>query len=88
MKRSYNYNKNNPLFDYYLKKREENKGKRVDVWRIISNETGLPVQTVISVSRNQNTDDVKRMFLGTYIKIKDSIGIDMLSFKEVDYSKC
>lgn len=83
MKRSYKYNEENPLFQYYNEIRKQNRGKRVDNWKILSDETGLPVQTVISVARKQNKEDINRMLLGTYFKIKNSIGIDMLSFNKV-----
>ncbi len=80
-KRKYTYNPQNPLYKYYENLVKENTGKNLNNWIELSDGTGLPVQTVISVARN-DYDAVLRMSLGTYIKIQKTIGVDMLSFKE------
>jgi len=81
MKRIYKYKGNNPLARYYNELAEENKNKRVNNWRIMSERTGMPVQTLISVSRKSKTE-VQKMLVETYFKIKDTIDVDMLKFNK------
>jgi hypothetical protein len=79
MKRIYEYGDDNPLAKYYNKLVKKNKNKRVNNWRILGELTGVPTQTVISVAR-KSEQEVLKMEIGTYLKIKNSIGVDMLKF--------
>lgn len=79
--RKYTYNPHNPLYKYYEKMQKENKGKGMNNWLVLSEMIKMPMQTVISVAR-MDKDATMRMSLGTYIKLRDTIGVDMLSFKK------
>jgi len=81
MKRVYEYDGKNPLAKYYYNLVKENQNKRVNNWRIIGDRVGMPVQTIISVARKDEAE-VQNMLVSTYFKIKDTIGVDMLSFKK------
>ena len=81
MKRVHEYDGKNPLAKYYCNLVKENQNKRVNNWRIIADSTGIPVQTAISVAR-KDEEGVQNMLVSTYFKIKDTIGVDMLSFKK------
>jgi hypothetical protein len=82
--RAYTYDKNNPLVRFY--DQLDTGGKRVNKWRLVSEMTGMPVQTVISVAR-RDYKGVLRMNLATYLQIKDTINVDMLSFGQEDHQE-
>lgn len=81
--RKYKYDEKNPLLKFYEDLVNNNKGIRINNWRVLSELTGMPQQTVISIARLDYTG-VLRMSLGTYLKLKDTINVDMLSFGKVD----
>ena len=81
MKRIYNYKDTNPLAEFYNNLLETNKMIRINNWRVLSEITGLPVQTLISVARKKE-EAILKITLGTYLKIKNSTGIDLLSFNK------
>lgn len=83
MKRKYKYDEKNPLLMFYEDLVKNNKKIRVNNWRILSELTNMPVQTVISISR-LDYNGVLRMNLGTYKKLKETINVDMLSFGKGD----
>ncbi len=76
-------NKENPLVKYQRDLTKENFGKRINNWKLIANKCGMPLQTIISIAR-LTYDGVLRMSLGSYLKIKNGIGVDMLSFGKDD----
>ena len=69
----------NPLVIYQRELSKENAGKRMNNWKIISDRTKLHLQTIMSITR-LDLAGVKRMSLGTYLVIKDTLGVDLLSF--------
>jgi len=73
----------NPLVKYQRELSKENVGKRVNNWKIISERTGLHLQTIIGIARTDYAG-VLRMSLKNYLRIKDTLGVDMLSFDKAD----
>ena len=76
-------NEGNPLVKYQRELARENVGKRVNNWKIVSERTGLHLQTIMSLAR-VDYNGVLRMSLKNYLRIKETIGVDMLSFSEED----
>lgn len=76
-------NENNPLVKFQRDLTRSNVGKKVNNWKLLSELTGLHLQTIISIAR-LDYSGVLRMSLGTYLKLKDTINVDMLSFGKVD----
>lgn len=74
--RKYNYNPKNPLIAYYDKM--EVSGNK---WRVLSAMTKMPLQTLIKISRAQ-PHDVEKMWVGTYLQLKKTIGVDMTTYIE------
>lgn len=78
-KGKYNYDDDNPLFSFYKELKKKNKGKGINNWILLSELTEMPVQTIISIAR-KNKGDIMNIKLLTYVRLKNTIGIDMLSF--------
>lgn len=72
-------NEKNPLVVYQRELTKKNVGKKVNNWMIISDKTGLSIQTIMSLSR-LDYEGVLRMTVGVYFKIKQTLKVDMLSF--------
>ncbi len=72
-------NEKNPLVKYQRELTKKNVGKRVNNWMIISKKSGLPLQTIMSLSR-LDRDGVLRMSVGVYLTVRKTLGVDMLSF--------
>jgi hypothetical protein len=72
-------NVKNPLVLYQRELTKKNVGRQINNWKIIADKTGLPLQTIMSITR-LDYDGVLRMSVGVYFKIKRNIGVDMLSF--------
>lgn len=72
-------NEKNPLVKYQRELTKKNVGKKVNNWMIISEKSGLPLQTIMSLSRLDYAG-VLRMSVGVYLKVRKTLNVDMLSF--------
>lgn len=81
--RKYKYDEKNPLLRFYEDLVTNNDKVRINNWRVLSELTTMPIQTLVSIARLDYTG-VLRMSLGTYQKLKDTINVDMLSFGKAD----
>ena len=78
MKKS-SLNPNNPLTKYQRALSVKNVGRGRNNWKIVSDLSGLHLQTIISIAR-LDYEGVLRMSLRTYLMLRDNLGVDMLSF--------
>ena len=72
-------NEKNPLVKYQRELTRKNVGKRVNNWMLIAEKSGLPLQTIMSLTRI-DSDGALRMSVGVYLQIRKTLNVDMLSF--------
>jgi hypothetical protein len=70
-------NPNNPLVIYQRELTRKNVGTNTNNWQIIADELGLPVNSILAIARADQNKSLS-MRLGTYVKIKEKLGVDML----------